>query len=48
MERVADLSDVNRAAGPFGSWFDLGPNDALLLLRNTSSEQVYALDWRLP
>jgi Tol biopolymer transport system component/DNA-binding winged helix-turn-helix (wHTH) protein len=48
MERVADLSDVNRAAGPFGSWFDLGPNDSLLLLRNTSSEQVYALEWRLP
>ena len=48
VERVVDLRGFNRTAGTFGTWFDLGPDDSLLLLRNTSSEQVYALDWQLP
>lgn len=48
VERVADLKDVSRAWGVFGFWFGLGPDDFPLILRGTSSDEIYALDWEAP
>ena len=46
MERVADLKGVRHFLGQFGSWTGLTPDDSLLLVRDTSSQEIYALEWR--
>jgi len=46
VERVADLKGIRRAAGFAGMWFDLAPDDSPLVLRDTSSRQIYAIDWK--
>ncbi len=47
-EKVADARELRRAVGDFGSWFGLTPDDSPLLLRNLSSQQIYALEWEAP
>lgn len=47
-EKVADARELRRAVGTFGFWFGLTPDDSPLLLRNLSSQQIYALDWEAP
>lgn len=47
-EKVADTQGFQRAAGSFGSWLGLTPDDTPLLLRNVSSDRIYALDWEAP
>ena len=42
-EHVADLDEVRRTHGLFGLWMDLAPDDSPMMLRNTSSQQIYAL-----
>jgi Tol biopolymer transport system component/DNA-binding winged helix-turn-helix (wHTH) protein len=42
-EHVADLDEVRRTHGIFGLWMDLAPDDSPMMLRNTSSQQIYAL-----
>jgi Tol biopolymer transport system component len=44
-EKIADLSKINRAHGIFDIWFGLDPNDAPMVLRDLSSQQIYAFDW---
>lgn len=48
MEKVADVKVGSLAAGVFGSWTGLAPDNSPLLLRDTSFQEIYALDWRLP
>jgi Tol biopolymer transport system component len=48
LERVASLKGVRRFWGQFGSWAGLAPDDSLLLARDTSSQEIYALDWLAP
>jgi Tol biopolymer transport system component len=48
IERVATLKGMRRTFGVFGSWFGLAPDDSPLLLRNLSSQQIYALDVQFP
>ena len=48
IEKVADVTGIRRVQGAFGEWFGLGPGDTPLLLRNTGSQQIYALDWDAP
>jgi Tol biopolymer transport system component len=49
VERLANLADYGRLAlGRFGWWTGLGPGDAILATRDTSVQEVYALDWELP
>jgi eukaryotic-like serine/threonine-protein kinase len=49
LERVADLSGVSRPEGVLGSpWFGLAPDDSPLVLRGTSSDEIYALEWQAP
>jgi len=44
IERVADLRNL-RITGYWGTWLGLAPDDSPLLLRDTGSQDVYALDW---
>jgi Tol biopolymer transport system component len=49
VERVASLKEVKRLAeGPFSGWTGLAPDDSPLALRDISTFEIYALDWRLP
>lgn len=41
-ERIVDLTGVHLAEGP-GFWFDLDPTGAPMLLRDTGSDDIYAL-----
>jgi Tol biopolymer transport system component len=44
IERVADLRNL-RVTGYFTAWLGLAQDDSPLLLRDTGSQDVYALDW---
>ena len=44
-ENIADLSHIKRARGIFDVWFGLDPNDAPMILRDLSSQQIYAFHW---
>jgi WD40 repeat protein len=47
VERVVDLKNF-RMAGYFGFWLGLAPDDSPLLLRDTGTEDIYALDVDFP
>jgi DNA-binding winged helix-turn-helix (wHTH) protein/Tol biopolymer transport system component len=48
IERIASLQDIRRT-GVFGwTWVGLTPDDAPLVLRDTGTEEIYALDVDLP
>ena len=47
VERVADLKNF-RQPGAMGSWQGLAPDDSPLLLRDTGTQEIYALDWEAP
>lgn len=46
LERLASLKDIHRLWGANGEWSGLGPDDSLLVTRNISSPEIYALDWQ--
>lgn len=48
LERVASLAGVRRFWGQFGAWTGLTPDDSLLLVRDISSQEIYALQWQAP
>ena len=48
IETVANLNDIRRVPGEFGNWFGLGPGDSPMLLRDSASQQIYAIDWDAP
>jgi Tol biopolymer transport system component len=47
LERVADLKNF-RQTGYYGFWLGLAPDDSPLLLRDTGTQEIYALDWEAP
>lgn len=47
VEQVLDLKNA-RMGGYFGYWLGLAPDDSPLLLRDTGSQEIYALDWEMP
>ena len=47
LERVADLKNF-RQTGFFGIWLGMAPDDSPLLLRDTGTQEIYALDWQAP
>ena len=47
VETVADLADFP-LTGHWGCWLGLTPDDSPLLLRDTGTQDVYALDWEAP
>jgi Tol biopolymer transport system component/DNA-binding winged helix-turn-helix (wHTH) protein len=49
LERVAGLPPpIGLAFGLFGPWTGLDPDDSPLLMRDTSVQEIYALDLQLP
>jgi Tol biopolymer transport system component len=48
LERLASLKGVRRLLGGLGEWTGLAPDDSFLLVRDTSSQEIYALDWQTP
>jgi len=47
LEEVLSLKDV-RQAPAWGEWVGLAPDDSPLLVRDTGTQDVYALDWEAP
>jgi len=50
LESIADLKPIRTFPSQFGpgSWTGLGPGDVPLFVRDTSAQEVYALDLQLP
>jgi Tol biopolymer transport system component len=48
LERLLSLKGMRQFWGPLGSWTGLAPDDSPLLVRDTSSQEIYALDWQAP
>jgi Tol biopolymer transport system component len=48
MQVLESVRDVPRGSDPWASWLGLGPDDAPLLMRDQSTQEIYALDVRLP
>jgi Tol biopolymer transport system component/DNA-binding winged helix-turn-helix (wHTH) protein len=47
LEKLRTLKDERRYWGVFGpSWSGLTPDDSPLILRDTGSQEIYAIDWR--
>jgi Tol biopolymer transport system component len=47
-EAVADLKNIRNTGWGGGAWVGLTPEDAPLLLRDTGTQEIYALDWHAP
>ena len=45
IESVTDLKNF-RVTGFYGDWLGLAPDDSPLLLRDTGTQEIYALDWQ--
>ncbi len=45
VERMVSLSGIRRYWGELGEWIGLAPDDSLLLSRDASDQEVYAIDW---
>ena len=45
LERLVSLSGIHRFWGEMAEWAGLGPDDSLLLTRDASHQEVYALEW---
>jgi Tol biopolymer transport system component/DNA-binding winged helix-turn-helix (wHTH) protein len=48
LERLFSLKGLRRYWGEFGPWTGLAPDDSPLLTRDTSSKEIYALEWKAP
>lgn len=48
VERLESVKDVPRGSDPWASWLGLDPEDAPLLMRDQSTQEIYALDLQLP
>jgi WD40 repeat protein len=48
VEKVANLKDIRRSGCGFGAWAGLTPDDSPLLLRDISTQEIYALDVQFP
>jgi hypothetical protein len=47
LEQLFSLRDARQAPG-WGEWVGLAPDDSPLLVRDTGTQDVYALDWEAP
>ena len=48
METVASLKNLRRVILPFQAWMGLTPEGSPLLMRDTGTQEVYALDFEQP
>jgi WD40 repeat protein len=42
---VASFQELRQANGPYGEWVGQGPDDSILALRDTSIQEIFALEW---
>ena len=47
MEQVSDLTNLP-TTGNIGPWLGLDADDAPLLLKDTGTQDIYAVDWEEP
>ena len=47
VEQVADLKNFPQT-GHYNIWLGMAPDDSPLLLRDTGTQEIYALDWQAP
>jgi Tol biopolymer transport system component len=48
LQRLESVKDVPRGSDPWASWLGLDPDDAPVLMRDQSTQEIYALDLQLP
>jgi Tol biopolymer transport system component len=48
IETLVSLKDVRLFTGTFGEWTGIAPDDSLLVLKNTSVDEIYALNLQSP
>ena len=46
LERLFSLNGMRRFWADLGSWTGLAPDDSPLLIRDVSSQEIYAIDWQ--
>ena len=46
--RVVSLNNIRRFFPQWGEWSGLAPDGSPLLVRDISTQEIYALDWKLP
>jgi Tol biopolymer transport system component len=48
LERLVSLNGMRRFWGDLGSWTGIAPDDSPLLIRDVSSQEIYAIEWQEP
>jgi WD40 repeat protein len=48
VEKVVGLKNMKNTGWAGGIWLGLTPDDSPLLLRDTGTQEIYALDWQAP
>jgi Tol biopolymer transport system component len=48
IERLRSLKDIHRFFDIFGPWSGMAPDGSPFLVRDISTQEIYALDWQLP
>jgi Tol biopolymer transport system component len=48
LTRVVSLKNVRRFFSSWGEWSGLTPDGSPLVVRDISTQEIYALDWKLP
>jgi eukaryotic-like serine/threonine-protein kinase len=48
LQRLESVKDVPRGSDPWASWLGLDPEDSPVLMRDQSTQEIYALDLQLP
>ena len=48
LERIFSMKGFQAAGGAFGNWSGLAPDESPLLARDTSIQELYALEWDAP
>jgi serine/threonine protein kinase/Tol biopolymer transport system component len=48
LERIFSMKGFQSAGGAFGTWSGVAPDEAPLLVRDASIQEIYALDWDAP
>jgi Tol biopolymer transport system component len=48
LEQIVGLKNLRRTWGSWGPWTGLAPDDSPLLLRDTGTQEIYALDVNFP
>ena len=48
VKRILSLNNIRRFFSQWGEWSGLAPDGSPLLVRDISTQEIYALDWKLP